>query len=125
MRTISLTAISLETLYVPIRQTNILKWQIDVTEELRQFVAGVEQALVGVGIKPLYKSGFVSSLVAALREVPKLSEESLTKYSSFPYHLFVGEQIELSKICGSNDFETLAIIPILTSGKSNQPPDPA
>lgn len=115
LKPFSLTALSLRTLYVPIRQTNILKWEIEETDELRQFVAVLEQALVSVGIKPLYRTGFVSSLLAALKEVPELDEISLAKYGGFPYHLYNGEQIVLSQICGPNEFKTVSILPLQTN----------
>ena len=115
MKPFSLTALSLQTLYLPIRQTNILKWNIEVTDELRQFVAAVEQALTDLRIKPLYKPGFVSSLLAALEGVPDLDEESLTQYRGFPHHLYHGERMILSQICGPNEFKTLASIPLSSS----------
>jgi hypothetical protein len=115
MAPFSLTAVSLHTLYLPVRQTNILKWGIEVTDALRQFAAVVEQAVVSAGMAPLYRPGFVSSLLAALKEVPELDENSLAEFRGFPYHLYTVEQIILSRICGPNAFKTLAIFPLLSS----------
>jgi hypothetical protein len=118
MKPLPLTAVSLQTLYLPIRQTNILKWQIDLTDELRQFVSAIEQALVEVKIKPLYRTGFVSSLLTALKEVPVVAEDKLDEYGGFPHHLYSGERIVLSQICGPNEFETLASMPFHLTNES-------
>jgi hypothetical protein len=113
-----LTAVSLQTLYLPIRQTNILKWKIEVTEELRLFVALVEQALLSLGVEPLYRTGFVSTLVAALKDVPEMDQARLAEYKGFPQHLYRGERIVLSQICGPNEFKTLAVIPLNSGNES-------
>ena len=102
------TTLSLQTLYSPLRQTNILKWSVPVTENLQRFVAIVEQTLLATGIPPLYPSGFVSSLVAALRGVPELSPDELSNYNVFPHHLFTAGKVALSRISGLNEFEILA-----------------
>ena len=106
------TALSLRTLHSPLRQTNILKWHVQVTEDLRRFVAIVEHTLLATGITPLYPSGFVSSLVAALRGVSELSSDDLSSYNAFPHHLFTAGKVVLSKINGLNEFEILATIPL-------------
>jgi hypothetical protein len=113
VRPLSLTALSLQTLPATVRRTSLLKWRVEVTQDVRWLVALVEGCLVDVGIEPLYTSGFVASLVSALKGVPELEAEQLAGYGGFPVHLFTGQQIELSRICGSNTFETLAIIPVL------------
>jgi hypothetical protein len=102
------TALSLKTLYSPLRQTNILKWFVPVTENSQRFVATVEQTLLATGIPPLYSPGFVSSLVAALRGVPELSPDELSNHNVFPHHLFTAGKVTLSKISGLNEFEILA-----------------
>jgi hypothetical protein len=106
------TALSLKTLHSPLRQTNILKWHVQVTEDLRCFVAIVEHTLLATGITPLYPSGCVSSLVAALRGVPELSSDDLSSYNAFPHHLFTAGKVVLSKINGLNEFEILVTIPL-------------
>lgn len=104
------TALSLKTLDSPLRQTNILKWHIQITQTLQRFVSIAEHTLLATGITPLYLSGFVSSLVAALRGVPELNSDDLPSYSVFPHHLFTAGKVVLSKINGLNEFETLATI---------------
>ena len=109
-----LTAISLQTLLVAFRKTHILKWQVQVTDEVQQFATTVESLLGVVGIEPLYISGFTSSLVAALKDVSELAADRLSSYGSFPHHLFTAEQAVLSKIMGANEFEILASVEIGT-----------
>jgi hypothetical protein len=111
---LSLTAFSLQVLPVQFRRTNMLKWRIEVTEDVRRFAALVEGSVVAVGIEPLYTSGFIASLITALQDVPELEADQLAGYGGFPHHLFTGQQMELSRICGPNAFETLAVIPMLT-----------
>jgi len=111
----SFTALSLQTLYVPVMQTNILKWRIQMTQDLQRFVTLVEQTLVARGIIPLYTSGFVSSLIAVLKDVPEPSSDSLSNYDAFYHHLFIAGKAVLSKIVGPNEFEILASIQLTRS----------
>ena len=108
----SMTALSLQSLCLPGRVTATLKWCIDVTQELRLFVSALEQALQVTGIKPLYTNGAASSLVTALRKVPRLHEARIPGYRGFPQHLFSVGQIELSEIRGPDEFEILTRIPV-------------
>jgi hypothetical protein len=107
---VAMKATGLETLYVPVRRTSILKWRIEISKSLEDFVATVERRVVATGIQPLYKAGFVSSLVAALRGVAKLEKADCDQYDKLPYHLFTGERVSLSRIEGANKFDTLATI---------------
>jgi hypothetical protein len=102
-----LTAIALTPRYVSFRQTNILKWEIQVTQDLKGFVARVEQALMAAGIAPLYRSGFVSSQVTALKDVPEPGPGDLAA-EVFPQHLFAADRVVLSRLDGPNAFEILA-----------------
>jgi hypothetical protein len=104
---IPLTALSLAAHYVQVRRMNVLKWRIEPMRQLRGFVAAIERTLVTTGIEPLYASGFVSSLVTALREMPE-SGASLADQGGFPHHLFSGSKIVVSRICGADEFEILA-----------------
>jgi hypothetical protein len=102
-----LTALALRPHYVFVRQTNVLKWEIRVTQDLAAFVASVEGALLAEGITPLYRSGFVSSLVTALKDVPEPGLGDLTA-EVFPQQLFTAGRVVLSRIHGPNAFEVLA-----------------
>jgi len=104
----ALTALSLETRYVLVRETNVLKWRVAVTAELRRFAGLVEEALEGTGIASLYAPGFVTCLVTALREVPELGAGELARYGELPYPLFDSGKVLLSRILGPNAFEILA-----------------
>jgi hypothetical protein len=107
---IAIQAIGIETLYIPALQTSVLKWRIEVAKALENFVAIAERGIVAQGIQSLYVTGFVSSLVTALRGVAKLEKDDYDRYDALPYHLFTGEKVILSRIEGVNRFETLATI---------------
>ena len=106
----ALTALGLETLYAQVRQTNILKWRIQVTPDLQRFIESVENVLIATGITPLYTSGWVPSLVSALKGVPEINLNSVPNTIAFPYHLFTAHKVVLSRIDGPNEFEVLATI---------------
>ena len=114
-----LTALSLYTLYVPVRQSNILKWNIAITRDLTRFVALVEKTVRQSGIQPLYRSGFVSTLVAALKDIPQdLDPRFLNSHYEFPFSLFTASQVSLSRIDGPDQFEILAVIPMSAGGST-------
>jgi hypothetical protein len=114
-----LTALSLYTLYVPVRQSNILKWNIAVTRDLTRFVALVEKTVRQSGIQPLYRTGFVSTLVAALKDIAQdMVPRLLSLYDEFPFTLFTASQVSLSRIDGPDQFEILAVIPFPDGGST-------
>jgi hypothetical protein len=106
----TLTALSLETRYVQVRETNVLKWRVEETAELRRFAGLVEEALEETGIASLYAPGFVTCLVTALREVPELGAGELARHGELPYPLFDAGKVILSRILGPNAFEILATV---------------
>jgi len=106
----ALTALSLQTLYVPVLGTCMLKWRVDVTDELRHFSYLVRDAVSRVGATSLYAPDAVSSLVTALQGVGDLSSEALEIPNMFPHHLFTAAKVELSRIEGPNDFASLATL---------------
>jgi hypothetical protein len=107
----ALQAIGLETLYVPVRETNILKWEVEVHHTLRHFVAEIRRALLLQGIEPHYVADFVPNLVAALKDVPEVSEERLAQEVGLPYSLFDTGQLVVSRIHGPNEFVIEGIVP--------------
>jgi hypothetical protein len=110
VRLLPFTALSLETLYVPVLQANILKWRIQVTRELQHLARAVEEALLAARITPLYAPGSVSSLIAALRGVPELSIDDLRVDAGLPHPLFTARKMVLSRIDGPDEFTILATI---------------
>ncbi len=108
MEPFSLRAVSLETLYSRARETNILKWRVEVSEALREFGRAVRGALEACGIASLYMPGSIANLVTALKDVQEVNEADLSKYGELPYRLFDVEKVVLSKILGPNDYEILA-----------------
>ena len=117
---IPLTALSLQMLHVPVMRTDILKWCIEVTADLRRFVRTVENAVAATGIDPLYPPRWVSSLVAALKDVPQIPPSSLSIRGTFPHHLFTIDKVELSRIDGPSQFTILATIHLCPPGPRPQ-----
>ncbi len=110
MAPIAMKALEIETRYISALQTNVLKWRIEVTQALKDFTAIVERGIVETGLQSLYVTGFVSSLVTALKEVPKLEKNDYDRYEELPYHLFTGGKVILSRIDDVNKFDILATI---------------
>lgn len=106
-----LSAIGLDTLYLPIRETNILKWQVELTVELRGLLREISTALEGLGIELHYLPSFLPDLVAALQDVPALDQAALQQTDGFPHPLFTTGQLVISRIQGPSSFEIEAIIP--------------
>jgi hypothetical protein len=100
----ALRAVALETLYVPVLETNLLKWRIAIEPPLRHFIMHLRARLEALGIEPHYVAGFVPNLVAALRDVPDVDQAALAAYHELPYPLFTAGQVVLSRICGPNQF---------------------
>ena len=105
-----LTAVALQTLAVPVLQTTILKWAIAMTPGLLQFQALIEDALDASGIAGHYAPGFVSSLVAALRDITPPPPAQPLYDPTLPYPLFSADQLVLSRILGPNQFAILATL---------------
>jgi hypothetical protein len=109
-----ITASSLVEMEHPFWQTRLLRWRIQVTDDVRRFVQLVERGLVAGGVRPhfSYTSGWVPTLVTALEAIPKLDLEHPPAGIPFPQYLFTGRQVRLSKIVGRRQFEILATIPL-------------
>lgn len=106
-----LSAIRLDTLYLPIRETNILKWQVELTVELRSLLREISTTLDGLGIELHYLPSFQPNLVAALQDVPTLDQAALQQTAEFSYPLFATGQLVISRIQGQSSFEIEAVIP--------------
>ena len=103
----SLTAIAIDQMHVPIREMTILKWRIDHSQRLCNYVAAVDTIMAQVGVQSLYVQGFVSSLVAALGNIPTANTEISKLSASCPYHLYDVGKIIVSRIEGKNQFSVL------------------
>jgi hypothetical protein len=101
----AVTAQGLEPLYVPVRQTHILKWRIEIGAELRQFAVRVDALLAGLGIASHYVNGFIPDLVTALKDVPPVEAAALANDPDLPYHLFEMGRLVVSRIEGPNEFK--------------------
>jgi hypothetical protein len=102
-------ALSLDTLYVSLMDTNTLRWRIQVTEGLRELSATFECVLHSKSIDSLYRPGFVSSLIAALKDMPEVDRAHLGGVD-LPCELFTARQAILSRILGPNEFEILTTL---------------
>jgi hypothetical protein len=78
-------------------------------ERLGELAATFNCVLRGEGIDSLYAPGFVSSLIAALIDVPDVDRAHLDS-ADLPCHLFTARQAVLSRILGPNEFEILATL---------------
>ncbi len=103
-----LHALALQTLSVPVLNSTMLKWRIDVTPALLRFNAMVAEAIYMSGLTTLYTPGFTSNLVSALRDFPFDYPEEQLQDHYLPYHLFDAAKVVLSQICGPNEFTILA-----------------
>jgi hypothetical protein len=105
-----ISAVSLSALHEEYRDTNILKWCVQVMDDLMRFLAFIENGLLTSGILPLQKSWFVPTLVTALVGIYDLNIESKIEELKFPQYLYYASQFQLSKICAPSEFEILATI---------------
>ncbi|MEZ4621056.1 MAG: hypothetical protein R2867_36910 [Caldilineaceae bacterium] len=105
-----LHAIALQTLPVPALHSTMLKWKIDISTTLLQFNAMVAEASRQSGLTTLYRAGFTSNLVSALRDLPMAQPDAQLQDYHLPYHLFDAAKIVLSQIHGPNHFRILATL---------------
>lgn len=87
---------------------HMLRWQIRLTAELRDFCAQLTAVLKAAGAKPLYIPGRFPSLITALEEIPNAPmDPNRLADSDFPHQLFLGQRVVLSKIVATDVYETL------------------
>jgi hypothetical protein len=103
------TALSLDTLCVPVMDTNTFRWRIRITKRLGELSAMLRPTLRKESIDSLYAPGFVSSLIAALRDVPNVDRAHLDS-AGLPCDLFTARQVVLSRILGPDRFRILATL---------------
>ncbi|MCJ7530217.1 MAG: hypothetical protein MUO64_04215 [Anaerolineales bacterium] len=108
-----ISAVSLSVLHEEYRDTNILKWCVQVTDDLLRFLVYIENCLLASGILPLQKSWFVPTLVTALVDSSNFDLENRLDGLKFPQYLYYASQFQLSKICAPSEFEILTTIQLL------------
>ena len=99
--------------FSPLRQFNIMKWQIKKNEHLENVALLVEDAMDKAGLELLYPPGWVSTLVTALEEVRQIKTDELRKVR-FPAPLCLFGKVVITRIQGTNKFERLFAFPFPT-----------
>ncbi len=113
-RPFPITALSYVPLYSTFREVNLLKWRIRTNVELYEFTTKVNSVLEAIGIQSIYPSGWVSSLVTALEDIPEiiydrheLNQSLQVAKEPFPRHLFTANEVALSRVKGPEEYEIL------------------
>jgi hypothetical protein len=99
-----LTALAIQTHCVSVLQTRVLKWRIEITDELQHFDATLDSVMASVGLASLYAPDAIASLVTALRGIEAFSQDELAIADFFPHHLLTVDKIVLSRIDGPDQF---------------------
>lgn len=103
---LALTAVSMKSLYASVLKCYVLKWEIEVSEELEHLVGLVKKLLAESEIASLYAPDFISSGVSALKGLA----EPVSARLGAPRPLFTASRMLLSRILAPNEFEILATI---------------
>ncbi|MFW6098030.1 MAG: hypothetical protein ACOC9Z_08130, partial [Chloroflexota bacterium] len=92
----------------------MLRWQIEKTSALRQFLACLEAACTAVSLTPHYhySAGWVPSTLTALEEVDISAFETDIETFPSPQYLFTGSYLTLSRIIATRQFEILDTLPL-------------
>ncbi len=110
---VSVTADAFVVMESPFWQSRLLRWRVQITEDLRRLVTAVEDGLVAAGARPHFPSaaGWMPTLVTALEDFPKREDAGdKLRAQAFPKHLFTGRQVVLSRIAGQRKFDILRTI---------------
>lgn len=93
-------------------QSRLLRWQVEVTEDLQRLVEAVEGGLVAAGARPHFPcaAGWIPALVTALEDVPQREYVQEELREGFPQYLFTGQRVVLSRIVGQRRFDVLSNI---------------
>lgn len=92
--------------------TRLLRWQIQVTDELHHMCTLVDSALTRAGATLHYAFSTSRKLkpVTALEDIPQADLEGYLATAEYPHHLFYARQVVLSRILGRGRFDILARI---------------
>jgi hypothetical protein len=95
------------------QQLRVLRWSIALTRDLRRMAALIADVLAKTGAAPLYVSGWQPTLITALEGINELTvDPNFLADQSFPFPLFLAEQVVLSKIKAIGEYEILDTIPL-------------
>jgi hypothetical protein len=97
-------------------QMTMLRWEIDKTEILRDFLRRLEMACAAAGIAPHYpySSGWMPSTLTALEAVEASDTQPNLGHLDFPQRLFTGSRLTFSRIVASRQFHILDHLPLDT-----------
>jgi len=94
-------------LYSEFRQSEIIKWEIEVTKKIRDFFARLEEILPVSGCISQYPAGWTSSLITALEEVSPTGHPAPANIVDAPRPLFSAEKILVSRINSYRDYSII------------------
>ena len=97
----------IHTQYSEFRQSEIIKWEIEVTQKMREFSARLEKILSFSDCVSQYPAGWTSSLVTALEEISPNGNMTLPNLTGTPRPLFIAETILVTRINSYRDYLTL------------------
>lgn len=102
-----ITALSVKTIKSDFRGRHILKWLVDLSDPLSQWIDLVGGTLDAVGARRFYSSLGDIWTVTALEGIEAMDTIPFLAQATFPQHLFTARQILLSRILGPDNYETL------------------
>ena len=94
-------------LYSEFRQSEIIKWEIEVTKKIRDFFARLEEILPASGCISQYPAVWTSSLITALEEVSPTGHPAPANIADAPRPLFCAEKILVSRINSYRDYSII------------------
>jgi hypothetical protein len=101
------TAFSVKTIRSDFRGVHILKWLVDLSDPLSQWINFVGDTLDAIGARRFYGSLGGIWTVTALEGIEEMNTKPFLSQAAFPQYLFTARQIILSRILGPDKYETL------------------
>lgn len=95
-------------------QMTMLRWEIEKTSALHQFLGCLEAACTAVSVTPHYRnsSGWVPSTLTALEDVDVSAVKTDIENFPSPQYLYTGSHLTLSRIVATREFEILDSFPL-------------
>ena len=96
-------------------ESRLLRWRIELTDDLLGFARVVENVLVAAQVTPHFPlaSGWQPTHVTALEAIPEVDLGHGPASIVCPHPLFTGEQVVLSRILGRRQFDILETIQLV------------